>query len=739
MNKSDMAEPPSVAPKPVAPGVLAVPGEMFRRVYTFDWASTPLGPQTAWPQSLKTAVQMILASCFPGIVLWGADLLQIYNDGYRNLMDNRHPAGLGQPTRECWPEVWYINAPIYERVWQGDSVFVKEARYPIIRSGVQEDAWFTLSYSPIRDETDAVAGVLVAVFEMTERKKVEEALLESEAKYRAVFNSINEGFSLLEVLFDEHGEAQDILIRDANPAQNRIDGIRAHIGQRVSEFLPNLERKWIERYARIARNGEPEHFEDWSEANQRWYEVDASRIGGPDSPLVAIVYNDITNRKMSELTLKASEERKTLLLRLSDLLRPLRDPVAVQRAAMRIVARYLGVTRALYYELDADQDGFTKAAGFDIDPGRMPERMRLSDFGPEVTKAYRAGHTMVESDAETDPRFASHREVYRAINVRAWIGVPLLKNGQLVAILGIHHPQPRIWTSDEVLLLEEVAERTWAAAERAKAEAALRESVEALHRANETLEARVAESTVDLRDAFSRLEELLGERQALVARLVTAQEEERRRISRELHDQIGQLLTGFALDLKNLEDIVEKFCPPEVGARRRLERLRALAAEMGRDVHRVAVELRPTSLDDLGLVPALRVYTEEWGARFGVPIQFDEVSLGTDPSHRRLPPLTETVVYRVVQEALTNVARYAVPEGATHIAVTLQWVDGHVQVTIEDDGPGFDPHVAAHSERLGLVGMRERAELASGTLELETTSGGGTTVYLRVPVSSVGV
>ncbi len=164
------------------------------------------------------------------------------------------------------------------------------------------------------DEVRLVEDVAERTWAAVERARAEKALRESEAKYRAIFNSINEGFSLLDIQFDAQGEAEDIIIRDANPAQDRIDGVRALIGQRVREMLPNFELKWVQRYARVVQSGEPAHFEDWSAATQRWYEVDASRVGEAGSTLVAIVYNDITERKQAKMALEKAHERLQLAM-----------------------------------------------------------------------------------------------------------------------------------------------------------------------------------------------------------------------------------------------------------------------------------------------------------------------------------------------------------------------------------------------------------------------------------------
>ena len=150
-------------------------GEMETLVREHNWAATPLGPLEGWPQSLKTAVDLALACRFPMVVLWGPELIQVYNTGYCDLMGDKHPGGLGQATRECWPEVWHINEPIYARVFQGETLTFEDGLYPITRRGDIEDAYFTLCYSPLRDEAARIAGILVTVFETTERVQAEAA------------------------------------------------------------------------------------------------------------------------------------------------------------------------------------------------------------------------------------------------------------------------------------------------------------------------------------------------------------------------------------------------------------------------------------------------------------------------------------------------------------------------------------------------------------------------------------
>ncbi|CAO4137706.1 PAS domain-containing sensor histidine kinase [Methylorubrum aminovorans] len=168
-----------------SPTVQPVRGEMAGRIRAYDWTSTTLGAAETWPPSLKATISLLLGCGFPMIALWGPNLIQVYNDGYRDLMGLKHPAGLGQPTRACWPEVWHINAPIYERVWAGETLTFEDALYPLTRSGRLEDAWFTLTYSPLRDDSGAIAGILVILVETTSRVLADRALRESEARFRA--------------------------------------------------------------------------------------------------------------------------------------------------------------------------------------------------------------------------------------------------------------------------------------------------------------------------------------------------------------------------------------------------------------------------------------------------------------------------------------------------------------------------------------------------------------------------
>lgn len=219
-------------------------------------------------------------------------------------------------------------------------------------------------------------------------------------------------------------------------------------------------------------------------------------------------------------------------------------------------------------------------------------------------------------------------------------------------------------------------------------------------------------------------------REHLLQRFLNVQEEERQRLSRELHDQFGQQLTALLLELKSLPSADPLKEQPAVI--HRIERLQGIVDSLMQQMHHLAWELRPAALDNFGLEPTLRQYVREWSEQRGIAAEFVSHEIADVP---RLPGDIETALYRVVQEALTNVQRHA---QAQHVSVVLERHHGEVVAIIEDDGRGFEVEAdesgppGSVANRLGLLGMRERLELVSGTLTIESAPDEGTTVYARV-------
>ena len=251
----------------------------------------------------------------------------------------------------------------------------------------------------------------------------------------------------------------------------------------------------------------------------------------------------------------------------------------------------------------------------------------------------------------------------------------------------------------------------------------LREMLAYVEQANQRLERRVEERTSELARVNAELRERERELARLYEKVLTAQEDERRRIARELHDETSQSLAVLVMGLDAAAAAIR------AGQTPRLDEVKALAVRTIEEVHRLILDLRPSVLDDLGLLSAIRWYGERYLQPRGISVRCEFEKL--EP---RLPPVAETAVFRVCQEAMTNIARHAQAET---VLVQARVEGGALVVEIEDDGRGFDPaEVARRPGRphFGLLGIRERVELLGGRLTIDSAPGRGTRLRVEVPL-----
>jgi len=276
-------------------------------------------------------------------------------------------------------------------------------------------------------------------------------------------------------------------------------------------------------------------------------------------------------------------------------------------------------------------------------------------------------------------------------HIRSWLGIPLLAGEQVIGVCGLEHSTPGYFSQ---------ADQQWAESVTALAAAAVH---------NAWLYEQVQENRARLR--------------ALSRRLVEVQEQERFHIARELHDEAGQGLASVMVGLR----LIERDSTDTAAVIARCQEVKQIADEVLENLHRLSMDLRPAALDHLGLVAALRQHAEMVSDLHKLPVQFAVVG-----SIERMGDETETAIYRIVQEALTNIVRHA---QATRVDVLLERRGDNLVVVVEDNGVGID-QTHAHSDQLGVVGMHERAEMLGGQITIESAPGKGTTVYLEVPCPS---
>lgn len=291
-------------------GALAC-GEMEQLIRDKDWSRTSLGPRVKWSQSLRGAISLMLASPVPMTLLWGPDGVMIYNDSYAASGAGRHPDMLGQKVREAWPEVAAFADNVMQVVLGGGRLSYQDQHLVLRRSGVDEDAWFNLDYSPVPDESGRPAGVIAIVIETTSRKRAEAALACSEQRWADLFNQMQEGFFIAEAVRDERGQMCDFRFLEANPAFRAISGVSDIVGRTLPEIFPGVDVAGIiAPYVDVVESGRSRHFESFvpstiaSGGGGRWFEIRTRALGDDRFAALAI---DITAQKRATADLLKSE------------------------------------------------------------------------------------------------------------------------------------------------------------------------------------------------------------------------------------------------------------------------------------------------------------------------------------------------------------------------------------------------------------------------------------------------
>jgi len=530
----------------------------------------------------------------------------------------------------------------FDEIMAGTAAFTEA---PILRAdGTKVDTEFNNR----RLEVGGSPYMHTVARDLTERREMERALQKSEESFRQLFNEMQEGFAVHEMLWDEAGKAVDYRFLSVNPAFERITGLDREeiLGKTAREVLPGLEPIWIERYGKVARSGDETSFEAESADLGRHFHAS---VFSPERGQFAVTFSDITDRVDAERLRKENEARLKLAQQ---------------------VGRVGLLDRDLVRDVEVWSDTTYEILGLnpeDVEPG--PSAWLNSIHPDDRLKATRFLGQLLHGED-------SKGEEYRVVH----------PNGEVRWVRGVARVFLNPEGSSVIRILATVQDIT---SERAALDAV------------EASEARL---------------------RALAARLAKVREEERTSISRELHDEVGQTLTGLRMDLS----MERSELPVEaVGQRERFTRLIENTDANIDFIRELSSRLRPPILDVMGLGPALEWQVDEHRARTKVRFHLDL------PEGGPLLPSEEGIsLYRIAQEALTNIFRHA---GASNVWVSLREEVASLSLMVEDDGVGVPVERAGLPTSLGLLGMTERAMAISGDLVIEPREEGGTRVRVTLP------
>ena len=558
---------------------------------------------------------------------------------------------------------------------------------------------------PVRDERGHMYGVFVINEDITQRKQAEQALIHSNELIEKAFNSIDVLIAYLD---------RDFNFINVNEAYSKSDGrpVEFFPGKNHFDLYPHHQNQAI--FQRVVDSGEaysvlekPFEYPEHPERKTTYWNWRLQPVRGADGAVQGVVLSlvDVTERKLAELQLErqnqelqalsiAERKQRQLAETLNAISQALTQSLNIENVMntlLEYVCRLVPSDRA-YIAISEDETNLTLHAlrGYDSE---LDSQKALDESYDVLEKPYL--QEIISSRKSLLIPDTSHYPGWKTLitqeMIRSWMGLPIVVGSEAIGVLALASCSPGMFTSDHVHLSEAIVSQASIAIQNAW----LFEQVRAGH---------------------ERL-------QSLSRRLLEVQESERRYIARELHDVVSQNLTAIMFGLRQVEQEVHH---PE-NILLRLTEVKQLTDQVLEELHRLAMGLRPASLDYLGLGDALGQLVKGLGERYGLTVHFKTINF---PIEQRLEDIVESNVYRIVQEALTNAVRHAKPK---NIDVIIEQRDEKLVVIIEDDGVSFDTTHAPKKGHLGLVGMHERAQMMSGTLQIESIKGHGTTIVLEIP------